>query len=186
MPSLFEILIKLTTVLNQQKVPYMLVGGLAVNYYGAPRTTGDIDISVLVNSENIKNFLSGLRKKKFVFHAKEVLLLAKTSNRFLIFDPSNAYRVDCWMPKTGFELQALNRRVQVKIGGKKIFLPSAEDLVLFKLLAGREKDQEDLKWIVLRQKKHLDKKYLKFWSVALGVHKDLIRFMKEKKSKGGA
>jgi hypothetical protein len=183
MPSIFKILIKLSAILNRQKIPYMLVGGLAVNYYGAPRATGDIDLSLLASSQNTAKLLVALKKNRFLFHAKEVASLVKTSNRFLVFDPSNTYRIDCWIPKTRFELQALDRRVKVSMGGKALFLPAAEDLILFKLLAGREKDKEDLKWIILRQKRILDKKYLEFWSVALGVHKELKKLMKNKKSK---
>lgn len=156
----------------------MLVGGFAVNYYGAPRATGDIDISLLVSSNNIKNFLAALQKGKFVLHPREIVTLMNISNHFLLFDPSNTYRIDCWIPKTNFELQALKRRKKVRLAGKNIYLPAAEDLILFKLIAGRAKDHEDLKWIINRQKSKLDKKYLKFWSMALDVHKDLSKFIK--------
>jgi hypothetical protein len=156
----------------------MLVGGLAVNYYGAPRATGDIDISLLVSSDNINVLLANLQKGKFVLHPKEIMTLVNISNHFLLFDPSNTYRIDCWIPKTNFELQALKRRKRVKLAGKNIHLPSAEDLILFKLIAGRNKDTEDLKWIVKRQKDKLDKKYLKFWSMALAINKKLNKFIK--------
>ncbi|OGB90004.1 hypothetical protein A2625_01510 [candidate division WOR-1 bacterium RIFCSPHIGHO2_01_FULL_53_15] len=178
MPSIVDALFKLLALLNRLKLPHMLVGGFAVNYYGAPRATGDIDISILADSDNIEEFLSALKKNRFTFHKKDVLTLVKISNRFLIFDPSNIYRIDCWLPKTDFELKALDRRVKVKILGKTVFLPSVEDLILFKLLAGRAKDYEDLKWIIKRQINELDNKYLKFWSIALNVHHDLQKFLK--------
>src|SRR3989338_10361461 len=173
MPSIVAALFKLIKALNAKKIPYMLVGGLAVNYYGVPRATGDIDISLLISSNNVKDFLSAMKKGKFVLHLKEIMTLVKISNHFLLFDPSNTYRIDCWIPKTNFELQALKRRKRVKLAGKNIYLPAAEDLILFKLIAGRDKDNEDLKWIIRRQKSILDKKYLKFWSMALDVHKAL-------------
>jgi hypothetical protein len=36
---------------------------------------------------------------------------------------------------------------------------------------------DDLKWIIKRQKGNLDLKYLKFWSLALDVLKDLNDFL---------
>jgi hypothetical protein len=176
MPSIVDALFKLLQILNRLKLAYMLVGGFAVNYYGEPRATGDIDISIAIDSENIKKFLTVLKKAKFVFHEKEVLTLVKMSNRFLIFDPSNTYRIDCWIPKTSFELNALGRRQNVKIAGQKLFLPTVEDLILFKLLAGRNKDIDDLNWIIKRQAKKLDRKYLEFWSIALNIHKELKKY----------
>lgn len=158
----------------------MLVGGFAVNYYGAPRATGDIDISLLVDSANIVSLLKAFKKQKFILHEKEILSLIKISNHFLVYDADNIYRVDCWIPKTNFELKALRRRKKVRLLGKSVYLPAVEDLILFKLLAGREKDLEDLKWLFKRQRAKLDKKYLNFWSLALGIHKELEAFQKIK------
>lgn len=178
MPTISKVLIKLIKILNRLKVSYMVVGGFAVNYYGLPRATVDIDLAISVDPKSIKNLLTALRKEKYIFSQNEVTTLIKISNHFIIFDPSNTYRIDCWIPKTNFELQALNRRIKTKTAGISIYLPTAEDLVLFKLSAGREKDKEDLKWIINRQKETVDKKHLKFWSIALNIHRDLSKFIK--------
>jgi hypothetical protein len=34
--------------LSRLNVPYMLTGAVAVSYYGAPRTTHDIDVVILI------------------------------------------------------------------------------------------------------------------------------------------
>ncbi|MBI5555993.1 MAG: hypothetical protein HY920_09120 [Elusimicrobia bacterium] len=47
---------------NAKKIKYMVVGGLAVNFYGIPRMTYDIDILLCLNDENVHTFL-GLMKK---------------------------------------------------------------------------------------------------------------------------
>ena len=46
--------------LTQQKVSFILVGGLAVNYYGFSRATGDIDIWINDSKQNRKNFVTAL------------------------------------------------------------------------------------------------------------------------------
>lgn len=39
--------------LNQAGVDYIVIGGLAVNFYGVPRMTYDIDIAVFPEHENL-------------------------------------------------------------------------------------------------------------------------------------
>ena len=51
---------ELLELLNEHKVEYMIVGGYALAYHGAPRFTGDIDIFVHPSYENAKNILSAL------------------------------------------------------------------------------------------------------------------------------
>ena len=46
--------------LTQQQVSFILVGGLAVNYYGFNRATGDIDIWINDSKENRENFVNAL------------------------------------------------------------------------------------------------------------------------------
>lgn len=46
--------------LTQQKVSFILVGGLAVNYHGFNRATGDIDIWINDSKENRENFVNAL------------------------------------------------------------------------------------------------------------------------------
>ena len=46
--------------LTQQQVSFILVGGLAVNYHGFNRATGDIDIWINDSKENRENFVNAL------------------------------------------------------------------------------------------------------------------------------
>lgn len=46
--------------LTEQEVSFILVGGLAVNYHGFNRSTGDIDIWINDSVENRKNFIIAL------------------------------------------------------------------------------------------------------------------------------
>lgn len=42
--------------LHKHKVKYLLCGGVAVNLYGVPRTTADIDLLIEWTAENVENF----------------------------------------------------------------------------------------------------------------------------------
>lgn len=47
--------------LTKQEVSFILVGGLAVNYHGFNRSTGDIDIWINDSVENRKKFITALK-----------------------------------------------------------------------------------------------------------------------------
>jgi len=43
--------------LNDNGIDYLVVGGLAVNLFGVPRLTYDIDLMIHMDSENIKKLI---------------------------------------------------------------------------------------------------------------------------------
>jgi len=47
--------------LNAKKLKYIVVGGLAVNFYGIPWMTYDIDLLLDLEDKNLKRFLSLLK-----------------------------------------------------------------------------------------------------------------------------
>jgi hypothetical protein len=49
LPPDFKEFLKL---LNSSSVEYLVIGGYAVNYYGFPRATADLDIWIAVSPEN--------------------------------------------------------------------------------------------------------------------------------------
>ena len=52
----------LLALLNAHEVEYLIVGGLAVNLYGVPRVTQDIDLIVSTTKTNITKMLAVLKK----------------------------------------------------------------------------------------------------------------------------
>jgi hypothetical protein len=57
----------LLALLNEHKVDYLIVGGYALAFHGAPRFTGDIDIFVRPDSENAARVLDALGAFGFRF-----------------------------------------------------------------------------------------------------------------------
>jgi ribosomal protein L7Ae-like RNA K-turn-binding protein len=54
----FEDLVKIfSEICNQLKIPYAIVGGVAVSAWGNIRTTRDIDIILDIKPKKIKKFL---------------------------------------------------------------------------------------------------------------------------------
>jgi len=179
MARIEEVLHNILHLLNKLRFPYMLVGGLAVGFFGEPRFTRDIDIAIIIDPKNIEILIRALKRHKYIFHEKEILMLSRLSNRFAIADPSDTYRIDLWIPKSGYEKKSFERRKKKKISQTSFFLISPEDLILFKLLADRPQDILDIKGILGRQKGKLDRDYMRFWAIALNKYQKLKKLEKE-------
>jgi len=148
----------LSSVLNNQNVPYMIIGGLANAIWGHPRATLDIDVTVWVLDDQIRKLLTILEKKYVFMVAQPIEFISKT--RVLPIKNNENLRIDIIFGALPFEKDALDRAVEVEIGDSSINFCTAEDLILFKIISERSKDLEDVRSILRFQKENLDYTYL--------------------------
>ena len=68
---------------NIHQVAYLVIGGFAVNFYGYNRSTGDLDLWVSKDQDNLKKLENALEKLGFEFgsEAKQEL----TNDRMVVF-----------------------------------------------------------------------------------------------------
>ena len=150
--------LKIIRFLEKQKLDYFILGGLAVGVLGEPRFTQDLDLDLFLKKESVSDFLKQLQKAKFQIKVKEALSTAKIFGSFYFF--CNDLQVDIILASTSLEQEALKRKRQITLFGKKMYFPSPEDLILLKLVPARPKDLIDAETIALSHKGKLDKKYL--------------------------
>jgi len=72
---------------------------------------------------------------------------------------TTAVKVDLAIGLSGFEQQLIQRATVVDLAGQAVRLATAEDLLVMKLLAGRPRDQQDVRGIVTVQSDSLDWEY---------------------------
>ncbi len=77
-------------------------------------------------------------------------------------DPSSGIRIDLIFSLSEYEKTALERAKVVDLDGTSVRFISPEDLVIHKIVAGRPRDLEDVKNIVLKVK-DLDYQMVRFW-----------------------
>ena len=58
--SIQDVLQRITSALDQAGITYMLTGSFASAYYGAARSTQDIDFVIQANSEQLRSFIEAL------------------------------------------------------------------------------------------------------------------------------
>jgi len=140
----------------------MVVGGQAVLLYGEPRLTRDIDITLGIG-------VNGLGKVKKIIKAIGLKILVEKEKEFVeqnmvlpTLDKKSGIRVDFIFSFSPYERQAIERGKDIKLGRTLVKFVSLEDLVIHKVIAGRARDLEDVKSILLKNPKY-DSVYIEKW-----------------------
>jgi hypothetical protein len=159
----FERLLKnIGLQLKKASIPYMVIGGQAVLLYGEPRLTRDIDITMGIGVE-------GLNRVKKIIRIIGLKSLVQKEREFVernmvlpTIDKRSGIRVDFIFSFSPYERQAIERAKDIKLGGSIVRFASLEDVVIHKVIAGRARDLEDVKSIILKNPKY-DSTYIKNW-----------------------
>jgi uncharacterized nucleotidyltransferase DUF6036 len=150
---------------HSHRVPYMVVGALAVAIWGRSRATADLDFQI-----HLKNLESLIKRvpRTWTLDEKWDLynpLLHDVQKRMLV----RGIIVDLILPRDDFEKKIFSRRVRKKLWNKFVYVVSPEDLLLMKLKTGRPRDFDDAISIVELQQS-LERPYISRWSEKLGLH----------------
>jgi predicted nucleotidyltransferase len=157
-----RLLKKVSLQLKKDSIPYMVIGGQAVLLYGEPRLTKDIDITLGVGVRELnklKETISSLGLKILVERDEEFV----ERNMVLpTLDEKSGIRVDFIFSFSPYERQAIERAKDIKLGRSLVRFASLEDVVIHKVIAGRPRDLEDIKSILLKNQKY-DSDYIEKW-----------------------
>ena len=160
----------------------MVIGGIAVALWANPRATIDLDFAILLESDNIDEFKSKLEKTSLKFIALHLLKLKKINIiRFsLCKSKHELITVDLLLVSEKFLKNALDRRIALSLSSQKLYVATAEDLILLKLISHRPQDKVDISNIISSNSK-LDFRYLKKWAKYLEREELLKNFLKKSK-----
>ncbi len=168
--------------LEDLKIPYILTGGLAVSFWGLPRTTHDIDIVIEAKSEDKDKIVNSF-KKDFYISEEAVRQAIEQRFTFNIIHYKAGLKIDFWLVKKDtFRISEFKRRLKEKIFNKQIYIISPEDLILEKLLWYREgqstRHLEDIEGILKISKPNLN--YIKNWAEKQSTIEILEGILKKK------
>ncbi len=167
---------KAIRALNESKLRYAIIGGIAAIFYGRPRTTLDLDIVILLKKEKIEDLCKSLMKHGFEVEKKDIEEAFQKKIHTSIFFKGSPYRIDLKGVYSSLDKASISKRKKVKIFGEKAWIERAEDVIVAKLVYGSEQDLNDAKAILLNQK--LNKKYLFKRAKEENVFKKLKQLMK--------
>ena len=149
--------ISLFKQLHQAQIHYLICGGLAVNIYGIPRMTADIDLLVSFDEENIKRFESVVDDLSFASVVPvQLSSLLDQGKRQQIIKEKNLIAYSYYNKRSNFmNLDVLidvpisfdslwEKREKRSIEDFEINIVSLNDLIELKKYANRVQDKQDV------------------------------------------
>jgi hypothetical protein len=155
---------------EQARIPYMLTGSMAMNYYAQPRMTRDIDVVIAIEPEDVERVAALFRADYYVSEENIRESLAHESIFNLIHQES-VIKVDCIIRKSSeYRRIEFERRQMISILDFTTFIVSKEDLIISKLFWAKDSQSElqlgDLRNLLATG---YDTAYLRDWTHELGL-----------------
>lgn len=166
-PNPFETAAFYQRILHEAGIESVVIGGLAVTIWGEPRLTKDADLRVQLQRDEAEQLLDALPADLTFLglDAGETPAEKLRQYGFLFTETAAQDRVDIMLVDTAFDAAVIQRGRVVEIPGINIQLRvcTPEDLIIYKLVSTRPRDQADAPGIVKRQIKTLDHVYVEDW-----------------------
>ncbi|MBM4314059.1 MAG: nucleotidyltransferase family protein [Deltaproteobacteria bacterium] len=138
-PDLRELLV----LFNEEKVEYLIVGGYALAFHGAPRYTGDLDLLVRPEPANAQRILKALMR--FGFGSLNLTLADFTDSDRVIQLGQPPVRIDLVTSITGVSWEeAFSSRVPGAYGNVPVYFLGRDTFIRNKRAIGRAKDIADI------------------------------------------
>jgi hypothetical protein len=157
-----KILSQIGVSLRKHNLPYMVVGGQAVLLYGEPRLTRDIDITLGVDVDHLGEVLAVVQELNLKPLPQEIESFVRETMVLPSLDEHTGIRVDFIFSYTPYETAAIKRARRVTILGQEVNIASPEDLIIHKIFAGRPRDIEDVRTVLLKNPT-VDLQYTREW-----------------------
>ncbi|MDD5457148.1 MAG: hypothetical protein PHV30_08960 [Candidatus Margulisbacteria bacterium] len=141
-------------------IEYVIVGGLAVNLYGVPRATQDIDIIISLSKKNLDKFVAVMKKLGYQptvnedplkLNDKKILrdwISIRNMKAFSFFNKKSSYKVIDVVIFSPLIYERLSKKKKtIKIDSIEIYLAHIDDLIKIKSNSGREQDLSDIRML---------------------------------------
>jgi len=165
--------------------PCALMGGAALAAWNHPRATRDIDLLIGIVGSDVDRLIAefeatGCRLR----HDSPVSTLGSLKFvQFLYTPPGEFYdaQFDLWLAETELQKSAIARRQRRDVPGvsSPLYVLSCDDLILFKLLAGRMIDRADAAVLLRENRDSMDMPYLLGWLARLDLMRDFSEIWRE-------
>ena len=159
MIELFEVAKELQKFCEQHQWKLCFIGGIALQRWGEPRVTQDVDATLFTGFANEEPFIRFLlaRFEARIDHAEEFAL----KNRVLLLKSKSGIGIDLALGALDFEELVIQRASLYEfLPGINLLTCSAEDLIVHKAFADRARDWVDIEGVIIRQKGGLDWEYI--------------------------
>ncbi|MGD9841024.1 MAG: nucleotidyltransferase [Candidatus Bipolaricaulis sp.] len=160
--NLLQAAIEVARFFEERGMRYFVIGGLALQHWGEPRLTRDVDITVLAQPGDLEPFVDAVLNR-FSPRIPDARAFA-LRHRVVLVQTKDGVPVDLSLGIPGYEEEAWGRAVWVELPGVgRLRIVGPEDLIIHKCVAGRPRDVEDVEGILIRQGLKLDLELVRGW-----------------------
>ncbi len=154
MTELYITALEVQRLCERQGWSFCIIGGVAVQRWGEPRLTRDVDLTLLTGFGGEEKFVE-IWLRDYQFRPPGSMEMALTS-RVLLLVNLRGTPVDVALGGIDFERRTVERSSLWQTPEGAIRTCSAEDLLVHKCFAGREQDWVDVNGVLARQFGKLD------------------------------
>ena len=155
MKELYKIALEVQKFCLSNNWKFCFIGGVAVQRWGEPRITQDIDLTIFTNFVKEEDFIAKLlaQYKTRIDNPVEFALM----NRVVLLESKNKLGIDISLAGWPYEKELIERATYYSFFKNTSLLTcSAEDLIIMKAFANRPKDWGDVESIIIKQAGKLD------------------------------
>ena len=153
-PSASDVARDLAAALDARGQEYALGGAIALGFWGEPRGTLDVDVTLFLAPDKPSECLWLLQDIECELTFSEALASLREHGFCRV--TYHGLRLDVFLPIVDFYAAAQARRRRVQLAGQSAVIWDAESLIVFKLMFFRRKDVADVEGILRVQQGRLD------------------------------
>jgi len=146
----------------------MIIGGQAVLLHGLPRMTKDIDITLGVDTQALDKVVTSIAATGLEIIPDHFRSFVEKTFVLPARHQESGIRVDFIFSFVPYERQAIDRAKPVLLAGEPVLFATAEDVIIHKCFAGRPRDLEDARSILIKNP-DLDQAYVRRWLKELEI-----------------
>jgi hypothetical protein len=156
MNPIFAAALELQEFLTAHRWRFCIIGGVALQRWGEPRLTQDVDLTLLTGFGTEAPYVDALLGR-FRPRGDDARAFA-LANRVLLLQSAAGIPLDIALGAMPFEERAVERATPYSVAPDvRLITCGAEDLIVFKVFAGRPQDWLDVEGIALRQGSQLNR-----------------------------
>jgi hypothetical protein len=146
---IFQAALELQSFCAERRWKFCFIGAVAVQRWGEPRLTQDVDLTVLTGFEEESTYVDDFLKS-FEGRRPDTREFA-LQYRVLLLRASNGTPADISLGAMPFEARMIERATPFDLGdGSEIVTCGAEDLIVLKAFANRPQDWLDIEGVLAR------------------------------------
>jgi hypothetical protein len=149
----------LAAALEHQGLEYALGGALALGYWGTPRGTLDVDLTLFLDTEQPGTCIHALQQAGCDVAVSEATGMIREHGFFRAYYAG--FRIDVFLPIAPFYEVARQRRRRFDLDGQPVMIWDAESLAVFKMMFFRDKDLVDVKQMLRTQGNQFDRAWVR-------------------------